>query len=196
MMMRWNFPIYPFVAIVCFLSVSISASTIVEIRQALFVPTNHTFQDLYGKIEPNYQIEVTTKLPDRLKSLWFFANIDQIYQSGHLCNECGSSRISVTHLSFGLKSIFSLSSWSQLYFGIGPSPSVMLMHINSPCISEKESSKFLVGASFKSGLYFTIKERYILDLFCDYAYLPINLENCRNLGGLKFGLGLGYKFGL
>lgn len=193
--MRRNFPADLFFVIFCFISVNISASTMLEIRQALFVPSNHTFQDLYGKIEPNYQIEVTIQLPSRFKNLWFFSNVDQIYQSGHLCNECGSSRISVTNLSFGIKSIFNLSSWSQLYFGIGPSPSLMLMQINSPCIAQKECSKFLIGGAFKSGFYFRMKERCILDLFCDYTYLPIKFENCRNLGGLKFGLGLGYKFG-
>lgn len=177
------------------MSIHAFTSTIVEIRPAVFLPTNHTFQELYGKAEPNYQIEVAKKLPDRFRTIWFWSNIDQLYQTGKLGNHCGSSTISVTNVSLGLKSIGSLSSWSQIYLGIGPCFLRVHMDLDSPCFDEKHLSRFSIGGAFKSGLYFTIKRKFILDLFCDYFYQPVNLQNCRNIGGLKIGLGFGYKFG-
>ena len=65
---------------------------------------------------------------------------------------------------------------------------------NRSCCLHEKRSELLLGGVLKSGINYDITCRLFLDLFVDYAYQPSRFPSRVELGGLKTGVGLGFKF--
>jgi outer membrane protein len=143
----------------------VDADIAVEFRTAAFFPCEDRFRDIYGDVNPSYQIEATYGLCNCWK---LFANIDEFYQTGRV-KYCCKSSLNILTTSFGPKYVYPLWSCVDIYGGVG------------------------LSLALKSGINYYFYRNFFLDLFVDYNYQPA-FDQCVDIGGVKTGLGIGYLF--
>jgi hypothetical protein len=164
--------------------------TRVEIRAAGFIPSNERFRDIYHNIGASYQIEASASLFNCM-DVW--VNADWFSKHGNPCGCDGSTRVSIVNSSFGIRLPFKACGPLTPYLGIGPSFGNIRLRNKTRCCRESVS-KFAVGVVVKSGIYYCICGCAYIDLFVDYLYQPVNFTDRVDIGGVKAGLGIGFKF--
>lgn len=160
-----------------------------EFRAAAFIPSSHTFRDLYGDVLPCYAIEFGVPMYCNFAG---WANADWFQRNKR--HDCISkSSVNVYNFSFGLKYVYTTCSNLNLYLGIGPSFGGICLKNKSTGYRET-SSKFIAGLVVKSGIGYTFCSGVFVDVFLDYLYQPVRFHKRIDIGGVKAGLGVGYTF--
>ena len=160
-----------------------------EPRVTLFLPSSNTFQTIYGRGNPSYELQANLefgKFSGWLNTSWFQEN-------GNSVGFHDATRVYISNTSFGLSYISPPSGPARSYVGLGPSFGVIWLHNKSPCFS-KHASKFALGLVVKLGLWIDVSEDLYVDVFVDYLYQPVSFESRQDIGGFKPGFGVGYKF--
>lgn len=162
----------------------------VQIRTDAFFPSAHRFREIYGSVGPSYEIEASRKFNSFIDG---WVNFDWFYKSGEGKGCHTKTHINIANGSFGIKFVYQFSKPVGIYLGLGPTFGGVWVKNESHCGHEK-ISKFAFGGILKSGFTFSLSKHVFLDLFADYFYQPVHFEHHVNIGGVRTGLGLGYKF--
>lgn len=161
-----------------------------EIRGSAFFPAKEQFRKAYGDVNGTYGVEADIDLPCD-NHLWL--NFDQFSKHG---NAHGSrhSQMCLSTFSIGLKRFASLNCWSSAYLGLGVSlSSVYFKHCFDDC--RKTDRRGSIGVVAKSGVIVDLWCDFFLDVFADYYYQPVSYRHrTTNVGGLRTGAGIGYRF--
>lgn len=174
-------------------------------RVAYFYPQDNRIREVYSDQGfPEYEIEVSQALSSTCQcdqDLDGFINLSFYQKNGH--STCLHNHSSVTNwdLNFGVKKSFTLFEMFKPYLGFGVGVAYVRFHDRSHYVKSHVSS---YGPSIlaKSGVKYDLSCNLFLDMFLDYSYQWFNFNSKKrsvavrnvNAGGLKLGLGLGYKF--
>ena len=165
-----------------------------EVKGSLFVPTNHTFRQVYENCG-DFGVELTGRM---FNHLYAFASADFIAKHGATSELESLTKINVLSLALGAK-YFLPFTHGDFYLGIGIQPTSVTIKNQIP--SSLEQSAWVCGGVAKSGVIFNISESFFTDIFFDYSFAkatfvsgsPMQI-NTSHLDGCVFGLGFGYRF--
>ena len=161
-----------------------------EIRGAAFFPAKEEIRERYGNVNGSYGVEAAIDIPWN-SSLWI--NFDQ-FSKHSKANEAYRSQMSLSTFSIGLKRSVCLNDWASAYLGLGVTLSSVYF---KQCGDDDWTSKRRgsVGGVVKSGLIVDLCYDFFIDVFADYYYQPVRYHHrTSNVGGLRTGAGLGYRF--
>jgi hypothetical protein len=171
-----------------------------ELRGAAFIPSGHTFRDVYGNVLPSIQIEQARTFHN-LTNLEVWGNLEWIFSNVKSSFSCGKSTINMLNISTGLKGIGPVyQDIIYLYAGIGPDLGITWIQNWMECCADcydhqtSHSCNVGVGGIAKSGCQIFCTPSFYLDFFADYLYLPMHFHDTKNIGGLKVGLGLSARY--
>jgi hypothetical protein len=167
-----------------------ATETSLEIRSAAFFHSSHRFREIYANISGSYQLEASIKFNDCFAS---WANFDWFAKRGKSEGLHDPTRVNIANISFGIKFPYQFCEQFTAYVGIGPSFSIIWLKNKSQCGHERPS-KLAVGGILKTGVSYFISSCVFIDLFIDYLYQPVHFERHVDIGGIKTGAGLGFKF--
>ena len=159
-------------------------------RVAAFVPTNSTFQRIYGYCKPSYEVELSKVIYNQFE---LFGNINYYSIKGKSVGFHDSTRINNVNFSFGAKYNYYFTCKDQFYVGIGAAIADVWIK-NHTNYSGRRASKGVFGGVLKLGVNHYFTDHFFVDLFADYYYQPVKFESSVDVGGLRAGLGLGYRF--
>lgn len=189
-----------------FCQIASSEAFEIEARAAYFYPQEKRIRDLYGKNGfANYQIEAAMPF-DYLNDCYcscdwdLFTNVGYYEKSGH--TSCLNSRTTVNNwtINFGVKRYFDMCECFRPYLGLGIGAAYVKFHDRSDFVRQ-HTNEWGFALLAKSGIIYDITCNFFLDAFIDYSYewYDFKKKSCVstknvNTGGLKTGLGLGYRF--
>lgn len=160
-----------------------------QARVAYFYPTTHLVREIYHGTRVNYQLEAG----------YYFNNNWEVWLNGTYFDKKGNSvglhdgtHLTLVPISLGIKYVFCLCSTLAPYIGVGGN--CTWMHLTNNNTSHHKVNKTRAGANAKAGLYINFTDYLFIDLFADYLYIPMDLQNANNLGGLSAGGGIGTRF--
>jgi len=163
-----------------------------EGRAAAFFPASHNFREVYGDALLCFQFE-QTRIFKNNPNLEFWGNLEWIFANENCSNFCGSSRINILNISFGLKVIGPVfRDQIYLYAGLGPDLGITL--IKNQAIITTQNCNLGIGGIAKSGCQIFLTQSFFIDFFADYLYLPVHFENTADIGGGKVGIGLSGRY--
>jgi hypothetical protein len=162
----------------------------IEFRAAAFFPSSNLFRKIYGNMSGDYQLEAATQICPHLDS---WVNIDGYSKKGRSVGFSDPTRVSIANLSVGIKLPYQIHEKFIIYIGIGPSLSWIFIHNKFHDYHQKKI-QMVLGGIIKSGINYFINSNLFLDLFLDYLYQPAHFERTVDIGGIKTGVGLGYRF--
>lgn len=182
------------------LSAGVQNSSI-EFRSAAFFHSADRFRDVYGKVGVSYQVEASTPLYGCLNG---WTNFDWFSKHGKSEGFNDPTTIRIANISLGVKIPYQRCERFTPYIGIGPSFSRLWLKDTPHCSQDTSScgsqnahktvSKWVVGGVLKTGVNCFVTKCLFLDVFVDYLYQPIHFEKRVDIGGIKAGLGIGYRF--
>lgn len=191
----------------------------VQGRVAAFFPEDKNMRRVYDDVLPEYEIEVSTPLNlsccDVCSPWELWGNFNYFGDKGN--SSCLNNRTRIDHYTtlIGVKYFFDLSgcgdfcgcfSWNSLrpYIGIGGGAAYVKFHDRSESEFIKNHSHRAGGSLLlKSGVQYDFCNCMFADLFLDYGWNWFSFRGCNGeetkkhklqTGGLKLGLGLGYRF--
>ncbi|MGZ6254794.1 MAG: hypothetical protein ACXWL5_02320 [Candidatus Chromulinivorax sp.] len=167
---------------------------LIEAKGSLFVPTNHTFREIYGNCG-DFGLELTGKL---CKQLYAFTSADFIARHGSTQELVSSTKINLLNLALGVK-YFVPFGHGDFYVGLGIQPTSIQIRNELPSVTEEYA--WVCGGVAKSGVIFDIAQSFFVDLFFDYSFTKADFYqgspvymNTTHLDGCVFGIGFGYRF--
>lgn len=176
----------------------------VQGRVAYYYPEDNRMRNIYGKKGwAEYEIEASTPLMCCCECScdWeYFANLGYFEKSGR--STCLNDKTKVTNWAFniGVKRYFDIFECVRPYLGLGAGAAHVRFHDQSDFVRQ-HTKRWGVAILAKSGFQYDLTCNMFLDLFADYSYHWFNFQHHSgvtvrnvNTGGLKLGLGLGYKF--
>lgn len=167
-----------------------------SIRAGAFYPTRSCFRKTFGHASAFYGAEAAYSF---CGCATLFINGDYYGRSGRPRCAISKSRINLWTGSIGVCFPLKICSCIEPYVGIGALVGGARFHDRFECdycdyAEESRCSKTAFGGVLKSGVIIPLSSCWFGELFCDYTYLPIHLERKVNLGGGKFGGGIGVRF--
>ncbi len=178
--------------IVIFLFIALQAkSTQIDFRIAGFIPNSDLFRDIYGTINPSYQLEAACNVK---KGLNAWGNFSYFNAHGNSIPFHNKTRLQMLPISAGLKYVHVLHCCFDIYAGAGLCYT-WLKEKNKLCLSNSASN---FGGIFKLGI---IKNCECLrfSLFSDYQLQNFKIKKsmCNkkvNANGLLLGGAIGISF--
>lgn len=161
--------------------------SLIEFRGSGFYHTSHRFRSIYGDWNPDYQIEIARDIPCNFQ-VWLNGDWEREKTT---IEHCGSTRFRNLNISLGLRYIFARCCRLNPYIGLGPSFGFFKLE-NTTCCKNEKVKCLATGLVVKSGIYYRLSNRIFLDGFVDYLYQPTNFHV--DIGGVKIGGGIGFKF--
>lgn len=181
--------------------------TTLEVRAGAFYPTSKHFRKNYDDVGAFYELEASISCNPCYA---FWANIDWFPKKGkafgHTCHSINchsghpSTRVDIGNFSLGIKFPYELCPCLIGYLGIGPSFGCIWIknhshhHHKDKHHHENKISKAAVGLVLKSGINYYVSQCAFIDIFVDYLYQPVHFKHRIDIGGVKVGGGLGFRF--
>jgi hypothetical protein len=162
-----------------------------KIRGGGFIPRSNLFRDIYGTALGTFDGEIAASIHRYLQA-WI--NINFALAHGNSLGFCNPTTIWIVNSSLGLKAPFDINNWLTLYLGFGPTFGAIRIKDESQFTGCSSSTKSSIGFVAKSGIDFTFRTRWFVDIFADYVYQKADFEKDVNAGGLRVGAGIGVKF--
>lgn len=166
-----------------------------EARVAAFYPTSRKFRRVYQEWDADYQLEISKPICWGFSG-WINGSFLTEKGRGHANRGHHSSHIDIIPISFGAKYSYCINPCLKVYAGLGATYTFLRIRDNSPFV-RRHLDKEAWGGIAKSGLQY-IWNAFFIDLFADYLYQPFDFSsssriqrNRVNVGGVKFGIGLG-----
>jgi hypothetical protein len=190
-----------------------------EVRGAYYQPSSKAFKKVYTNHLLDYQVEAAKRIYDFFE-IW--GGVSWANKHGHTRKTYGyfeypfkdRTRISILPLSLGLKFIYPILPFVDIYAGAGVCYS--FLEIRNSCkehysdweLSHSPFKKRIyrndVGGLFKLGFQFAMSDSTFLDFFFDYYLQRFHLsrkDDHRNVfkrhidcSGFKTGIGFGVYF--
>lgn len=154
------------------------------------------------KVYPNGGLDVQLALSGRVwKWLHVYGAAEYIQRSGKSLHGHQSTSIEIVPLSLAIKPTFSIASWLDFYFDLGPRYFFVMQHNKSDYVNKHVDVNGLGGFA-GLGFYVHLNRRIILDAFGEYSYFAPRYSTFMknvytrtiDVGGATFGGGLGYSF--
>lgn len=144
-----------------FLSISLYAGerlpVSVELRAAAFIPSSSRFREIYGNVNPSYQLEV--KYPwGATRAIW--GNFDWFNEKGSSTCSDTRTRVQIASLSVGMKYYYDMGQKLRAYLGLR----AVVSGIKVKNRSYGSSSTVSPGLVFKSGIDFRMTQSFFLSL--------------------------------
>jgi hypothetical protein len=189
---------YAFLLCLFFAIESFGSLNKTELRSAAFLPMGGKFKEVYGTWGPSIQVEQSRSFQG-VKYFELWGNAEWIFMDGGPGHSCGTSSIDLLNLSVGVKAIGPLYRKRLfVYAGVGPVLGIVFITNRYHCSDTQEikasSTNVGGGAILKTGCQIFMTPYVFLDLFTDYTYLPVHVSSFEDVGGFKFGGGLGGKY--
>ncbi len=173
---------------IAFLSADVE--TRLELRAGAFIPNSSLYENIYGKLSPNFQLQSTIKCSDCFE---YWTNFDWVVKHGHSIGFNDPTTVNIVNYSLGVNFLYDFGYRSTFYLGIGPSIGRIWVKNKSACLKEKIAKTFVAGV-LKTGVYHDLSDYIFIDLFLDYLYQPVHFQKYVDIGGFRVGFGLGVKF--
>jgi hypothetical protein len=158
---------------------------IFEIKGLYFNPTEQAFKDIYGS-GPMFGGEITAQVW-RNAYLWVGGSF--YTKKGKLTYTEEETKIQLIPLGVGVKFLFGSGN---IDFYAGGGVNYFLFKETNVLGNISDGG---LGFCGKAGLYLRPGGGLVFDLFADYSYCKIEPADFKiNIGGLSFGIGLGYQF--
>jgi hypothetical protein len=161
-----------------------------KFRIGAFLPTSERFCEIYGSSMPVYQFEGIWTFRECYK-LW--ANVDWLDVDGKSDHLEYHTSIQISNFSFGISIPHQINEDLTIYAGLGPSIGWIAVH-NKRTKEHRFERQGALGLLCKAELVYDLSSRVFLDIFVDYLYQPAIFRTHVNVGGLKTGGGIGYRF--
>lgn len=188
----------------------------VEGRVACFFPQDSHLKRVYDNPWPEYEIEASMPVACSSWNIW--GNVNYYEKSGH--STCLHHHSKVDHWTFLIGGKYYFDFFNNLccdpcdpcydpcatssfhpYAGIGGGAALVKFHDRSEFVKQHKEEW---GGSLllKLGVEYDICDCFFADLFADYAFNWFDFNHKHEgtethkiqTGGLKLGLGLGYRF--
>lgn len=161
-----------------------------------FYPTNHNFRRGFGCVGAIYGLEAAYTFCGCFTG---FLDFDYYHKSGRPCCMVEKSTVQLYTGSLGLCWSLKMCSCIEPYIGIGALVGNArfrdrFVDDDVDLLGCARRSKTGFGGIVKAGVIIPFASCWFGELFCDYVYLPLRFERRVNLGGVKFGGGLGISF--
>lgn len=169
-----------------------SSEWFTELRGGYFYPTSKKFREIYKSGGVEGEIEVAKKF----KENWIgWGNVNYFQKKGRSIGFHDKTTIRMVPLSFGLKYQFLFCNSVSPYLGVGVAYTILNIKNDSEFV-KKHVTKNGFGFVIKSGIYIDLSKSFLLDLFVDYYFQEMHFytKHHVDVGGLKIGFGLGYRF--
>jgi opacity protein-like surface antigen len=169
-----------------------SAEWIAELRAGYFYPTSKKFREIYRQGGPEGEVEVSKSFSEN----WIgWGNINYFQRSGRSKGFHDRTTIRMLPLSLGLKYQFQFCNCFSPYIGAGVTYTFLNVK-NAAHFVKRHVSREGFGFVLKSGVNINLSEDFLLDLFLDYYYQDVRFHDKHRVevGGLRTGIGLGYRF--
>lgn len=185
------------------LPLSLAAELDMQFRYAGFAPQDETIRDLYGDWLSEYEWEISTPLGCDWSA---FINASYYSEEKDLPN--AHTSMSDWAAAFGIKRYLAFDllgidpDYVSPYLGIGIGPAYVKFH-NFPLFAHRHPPQLGIIVLGKAGIEFDFYNCLFLDFFADYSYqwfrfrrrITIDHQPLTfNGGGLKLGIGIGYRF--
>ncbi len=159
----------------------------VILRTAYWYPSSNLFREIYNGARFDAEIEVIKQL---CGNFYVFKNTTFFEKDGHSIGLDERTNIKLYPSSAGLMYVQPINCDLSVYAGLGPNWTWMSLWDDVPFGNQKKH-KSCWGCTAKMGVYYEWDGFVFLDAFMDYLYIPMNLANVSNIGGFRFGLGIG-----
>jgi len=182
-----------------------------EVRVAYFYPHSGRVRDLCADHWTDFQLELHSKLCPAWE-LWLNTSYSQNDGRSHVksfcCEEDGcdkkfkkTMRVKLLPITLGVKRYFYCDGCFRPYVGAGIGVVYARVSNNLKYVNSLEN-RFGFAALLKLGAVYDFSTCVFLDVFADWAINCIDFDKKRGcnsqyhpqMGGLKAGLGLGYRF--
>jgi outer membrane protein W len=161
-----------------------------EVRVAYVYPTTSLVRNIFDGTRIDGELEATRYFWGNL-GVW--ANATFLYLDGHSIGLGNSTSVEAVPLSLGIKYAFLPFFCVSPYLGVGAN--YTWMHLVDHSVPwNSPSNRFRFGATGKSGFYVNFTERFFMDVYADYLFLPMDYANAFNVGGFRFGAGFGGRW--
>lgn len=158
----------------------------IEYRNAYFLPSNSLERQIYTGTRIDYEAEISKHL---FCNWYAWTNFTYFSKGGGSVEFGDATRLTLYPLSFGVKYVYPIACDWSIYAGLGANYTWMRLKNDSVFIPGE--NKGCWGGTAKMGVYYELTECLFVDGFADYLYIPMNLSNASNVGGWRFGLGVG-----
>lgn len=162
-----------------------------SVRVGGFYGTNRTLRDTFGCVGALYGLTASYSICGCATG---FIDGDYYDRSGRPCCEVKKSNIRLWTSSLGICFPLKICTCVEPYVGLGATVGSVKLRDHFFDDTSCHTSKTAFGGVLKSGIIIPFGSCWFGELFCDYLYLPIHFERRVNLGGIKFGGGIGVAF--
>lgn len=169
-----------------------------EVRAACLIPQENRYRHVYGKSIMDWEMEMSTPI---CKDFAGWTNLSYYTKKGHFTYLKESTSVINWALNLGVKGYFCRSGCFSPYLGCGLGPAYVRFRDNSFYVKQK-INLWGVALLAKSGIEMEIDCNFFLDVFVDYSFNTFSkphamkgiTTNGTNTGGVKMGMGLGYRW--
>lgn len=163
-----------------------------EGRVSGFYPTQKLMREIYGNWLAEYEIEFGMPVyPFPSWQAW--GNVNYVSSHGHTREFDTRTELENTNFGFGAKYLMGINSCTLCYLGAGLNCAFVLVHNKSPYV-KRHVYKTGFGGIFKAGVSVEPIDHLFFEAFVDYLYQPMDFQTHAQIGGYKFGGGIGYRF--
>ncbi len=147
-----------------------------------------------------FEFEISGSYPV-WKFLHIYGSLGFLEAWGHSKNFHQSTTLWEIPIDIGLKPIFTLTSFLDYYFALGPRYFYAHQHNNSSYV-DRNIGQSGIGLFANTGLNFIFKKHLLIDFFGEYAYEPTTFSPSDSnvysqsvqLSKFTFGTGIGFAF--
>ena len=173
------------------------AGPLLELKNGYFFFTDSTMKKVYSN--GGWDIQLSGSYPIR-KFLQIYGSVEYLQNQGKSLFDHQKTSIYEIPVNLGLKPIIALYPWMQVYVASGLRYCYIHQRNSSPYVDTVVRQNG-VGIFVNTGLNF-IYNHFLIDLFGEYSSVNTKFHAHKTnvygrnvqVGGLTFGLGLGYAF--
>lgn len=159
----------------------------IELRTAYFYPSSDLERDIYEGARFDVEVQVAKTICENW-DVW--ANFTYLNKIGKSVGLHEKTTLQLFPLSLGAEYVYPWTCSLSLYAGMGINYTWMRIY-NDASAGSTHVNKSKWGFTTKTGARYQFTEKVFGDLFLDYLYIPMQLKNVYNIGGVMFGVGLG-----
>lgn len=169
-----------------------------EVKVGYFFFTNSKMRKVYDS--GGWDLQLSGSFPV-WKWLELYASVEYLEKHGRTLGLHQKTSLWEVPLSLGLKPVVKIADWAQYYAALGPRYIFVHVHNHSSSL-DRTLDQNGVGGFVNTGFNFFPTRHFVVDIFGEYSYARMHFHaSNKNLqgetaqvGGLLFGVGLGYVF--
>lgn len=182
----------------CALAGTLHADPLLEVKGGYFFFTNSTMRNIYHK--GAWDLQVSGAYP-MWRWLHVYGSVEHLQANGRSLNGCQWTKIQENNISLGLEAMAPIGCSTNYYLTVGPRY-FFVRQKNDPAYVDGCIKNNGCGGFLNTGFLFKFCNGFTIDLFGEYSFKKMCFKSCRprvtghdiEIGGVTFGIGLGYTF--